>query len=177
MTTEAKKQQKPKRKLQVDTSNLQASATTAKKQRVKLAPIQEVKHILAIKCAISGGKQYHILWSDGSKSWEPEENIVNCDEAIMEYKNRRPEDWIWKHYVGTPVDDKLVAGWYDCLYIDEPHLSEQYEAFLANPNLPYVFQGQTVKYKYSINMSFMKQTNVTHVRHTVRDICRDLKVM
>lgn len=50
--------------------------------------IWEVDEIVDRKVKIVNGREfihYQVIWKDGSKDWQPEENLINCDIALGEY--------------------------------------------------------------------------------------------
>lgn len=48
-------------------------------KKTKVTTVVAVDKILAMKANAKGGLLYQILWQDGTKSWEPEDNIMDDD--------------------------------------------------------------------------------------------------
>jgi len=75
----------------------------------KRSAVVEVEKILAVKANVKGGLVYHILWADGTKSWEPEDNVMDDDLVdefeAAEQKKAYSEDDI---KVGSEVEVKNV---------------------------------------------------------------------
>lgn len=69
----------------------------------------------------------------------------------------------WQYYDG---------GWRD--YDDEASriVEEAYQDYLANPNMLDVRSVQSGMWNYQVDFLNMKQTNINHFAHTVRDIRR-----
>ena len=46
-----------------------------------VSAVVEVDKILAVKSNSKGGLLYQILWVDGTKTWEPEDNVMDDDKV------------------------------------------------------------------------------------------------
>ena len=44
----------------------------------------EVKEIV-MRCEIEGYVEYLVKWMDDTETWEPEENLKNCQELVREF--------------------------------------------------------------------------------------------
>jgi len=80
-----------------------------KKPKKEEGAVVEVDKIVGMRYRTKGGVQYCILWKDGSKSWEKEDNVLD-DDLIDEYEQEEQ----MKVYgeasisVGTEVEVKNV---------------------------------------------------------------------
>lgn len=74
----AEKASKPAKKVK------EAKAPRSRKPKGEAAVV-EVDKILAMKPGKGGGLSYQILWQDGTKSWEPEDNVMD-DDLVDEFE-------------------------------------------------------------------------------------------
>ena len=79
-------------KLKEELQAMNRSKEAKKPRRQKReTEVTEVDKILAVKSNAKGVLVYQILWMDGSKSWEPEDNVMD-DDLVDEFEAvRSPE--------------------------------------------------------------------------------------
>ena len=64
-----------------------AKAAKPARGKKSAGEVVEVDKILGMKPAKNGGILYQILWQDGSKSWEPEDNVMD-DDLVDEFEEQ-----------------------------------------------------------------------------------------
>jgi len=74
------------------------------------AEVVEVDKILAVKANVKGGLLYQIQWMDGTKTWEPEDNVMD-DDLIDDFEAAEQAKAYSDHeiQVGSEVEVKNVT--------------------------------------------------------------------
>eukprot|EP00735_Rhodelphis_limneticus_P007161 TRINITY_DN19666_c0_g1::TRINITY_DN19666_c0_g1_i1::g.3342::m.3342 TRINITY_DN19666_c0_g1::TRINITY_DN19666_c0_g1_i1::g.3342 ORF type:complete len:229 (-),score=39.52,sp/Q14781/CBX2_HUMAN/50.00/2e-10,Chromo/PF00385.19/8.2e-13,Chromo/PF00385.19/3.6e+03,WWE/PF02825.15/5.2e+02,WWE/PF02825.15/1.2e-05,Mtf2_C/PF14061.1/0.041 TRINITY_DN19666_c0_g1_i1:74-733(-) len=145
------------------------AATPKATKTTNVYPVEELKATKTVK-----GKVFYLVkwegYSNAHNTWEPEDNILD-PELIENLKKKGTEgNVVWQYYHDKPQDGKTV-GWHDYTPEAAQIVEDAYLGWLKDPHVD-IRAVKSGQWMYEVDFNLMKQKNIQHEAHTVRDIRR-----